>query len=337
MRYGCVLLVAIFGVSPAWAQQAISARSGMIHYVEGDVAINGGAIHPKFAEFPEIKNGELLSTHDGRAEVLLTPGVFLRLAENSSVRMLSNSLADTRLEMVSGSALIEAGELLPDNTITFEMDGARIGIPKRGLYRIDAAEHRLSVFDGQALISSDAGKMRAKKGQLVALDSGALSPSKFDVKNTDPFYRWSGRRAQYIAAANVASARVAANSDYRSSFGGGASAWNWNPWFGMYTYVPASGIYWSPFGPAFYSPRMMGNVYLPRRPMWGYGGGPQDGYARNPGGPGGMPPSAPTMSMPPMRRGPPSMGGPGSGGGFPGGAPSPGGRGGGFPGGRGGN
>ncbi len=337
MRYGCALLVAIFGVSPAWAQQAISARSGMIHYVEGDVTINGSAIHPKFAEFPEVKNGELLSTQEGRAEVLLTPGVFLRLAENSSVRMLSNSLTDTRLEMVSGSALIEAGELLPDNAITFEMEGTRIGIPKRGLYRIDAAGRRLAVFDGQALITSGAGKMRAKKGQLVALDSATLSPSKFDVKTTDPFYRWNGRRAQYIAAANVASARVAANSDYRSSFSGGASAWNWNPWFGMYTYVPANGVYWSPFGPAFYSPRMMGSVYLPQRQMWGYGGGPYGGYPRNPGGPGGLPPSAPAMSMPPMRRGPPAMGGPGSGGGFPGrfpgGAPSPGGR----SGGRGGN
>src|SRR5262245_52912637 len=97
-----ILMLAAIGCSSGWAQQAISARSGMIHYVEGDVAIDGTAIHPKFAEFPEVKNNEVLSTQEGRVEVLLTPGVFLRLAENSSVRMVSNSLTDTRIAVVSG-------------------------------------------------------------------------------------------------------------------------------------------------------------------------------------------------------------------------------------------
>ena len=84
----------------------------MIHYVEGVVTVDGTAVHPKFAEFPDVKNGQVLATEEGRVEVLLTPGVFLRLTENSSVRMLSNALANTRMEMVAGSALIEVAELL---------------------------------------------------------------------------------------------------------------------------------------------------------------------------------------------------------------------------------
>src|SRR6266446_3754532 len=97
MRYVCALLCFTLGSLPALAQSVISARSGVIHYIEGDVAIDGASIHPKFAEFLELKSGQVLATQEGRAEVLLTPGVFLRLAENSSVRMLSNSLADTRI------------------------------------------------------------------------------------------------------------------------------------------------------------------------------------------------------------------------------------------------
>ncbi len=88
----------------AWAQSVISAHSGVVDYIEGDVSIDGTAIHPKFAEFPDVKAGQLVATAEGRAEILLTPGVFLRMAENTSVRMLSNALADTRLEVVSGSA-----------------------------------------------------------------------------------------------------------------------------------------------------------------------------------------------------------------------------------------
>ena len=51
---------------------------------------------PKFAEFPDVKNGQTLAAEDGRAEVLLTPGVILRIAENSSFQMVSNSRSDTR-------------------------------------------------------------------------------------------------------------------------------------------------------------------------------------------------------------------------------------------------
>lgn len=269
MRYGCALLCIVLGSVPAGAQSVISAHSGVIHYVEGDVAIDGVAVHPKFAEFPEVKSGQVLVTEEGRAEVLLTPGVFLRLAENSSVRMLSNSLADTRIAVVSGTVLIEAGELLPNNAVSFEAQGAHIAIPKKGLYRIDAGAGRLEVFDGQALVELDGDRMTAKKGHRIALGGETLNDEKFDVKATDPFYRWSARRAEYIAAANVTAAHVAANSGYRSSYSGGASAWSWNPWFGMYTFLPASGVYWSPFGSAFYSPGVVGTFYFPQRPIFG--------------------------------------------------------------------
>ena len=305
MRLTFALLV-VLGSGSAWAQQVISAHAGMIHYVEGDVTIDGTTVHPKFAEFPDVKNDQVLATGEGRAEVLLTPGVFLRLAENSSVRMISNALTDTRIEVVSGSVLVEAGELLPDNAVTFEMRGTRLAIPKRGVYRIDAAASRVSIFDGQAVITAGTGKITAKKGQQVAITDGNLSAQKFDVKSTDAFYRWNARRAGYIAAANLTSARVAANSDYRSSFGGRSGAWNWNPWFGMYTYMPASGVYWSPFGPAFYSPGMISTLYIHPRDFAGYGGG--RGAA------------APPVSAPPsFPVGPPMMSGPRGGGGMPGG------------------
>ena len=107
MRYGCFWLCVVLGSVPAGAQSVISAHSGTIHYIEGDVTIDGNGLHPKFAEFPEVKSGQVLATDEGRAEVLLTPGVFLRLAEKSSVRMLSNALADTRIAVIFGSVLID--------------------------------------------------------------------------------------------------------------------------------------------------------------------------------------------------------------------------------------
>jgi len=247
------------------AQSVISAHSGVVHYVEGDVSIDGTPIHPKFAEFPDVKAGQLVATGEGRAEILLTPGVFLRMAENSSVRMLSNALADTRLQVESGSALVEVGELLEHNAISFEASGVRMELAKKGLYRIDASPASLRVLEGQARVTSGSETLTARKGHQIDLDAAKLADTKFDAKETDAFYRWSSRRAEYVAAANVISARVTSNSDYSSSFTSNPGAWSWNPYFGMFTFLPSNGVYWSPFGSPFYSPGMAWAAYVPRR------------------------------------------------------------------------
>ena len=266
----CAAVCSLVFVGAARAQSVISAHSGVIHYVEGDVTIDGAAVHPKFAEFPDVKAGQVLATEEGRVEVLLTPGVFLRLTENSSVRMISNALANTRLEVVSGSALVEVAELLDHNAIAFDAAGAHITLAKKGLYRIDvnASPARLRVYDGQASVAAGADSLIARKGHQIDLDAAKLVDARFDAKDTDPFYRWSSRRADYVAAANVVSARVASNSDYSSGFASGPSGWSWNPYFGMYTFLPANGVYFSPFGAAFYSPAAVNYFYLPQRTAW---------------------------------------------------------------------
>ena len=287
MRLANALLCVGLCGTGAWAQSVISAHSGVVHYIEGDVAIDGTSLHPKFGEFPDIKNGQVLSTEEGRAEILLTPGVFLRLAENSSVRMVSNALADTHLQLVSGTALIEAGELLPHNSITIDCAGVQIDIPKKGLYGIDADAARLRVYDGQAQASLGEQQVVARKSHEIALDNEALADTKFDAKETDPFYRWNARRAEYISEANIASARVESNSSAYSGsgyvgggFGGGAlaGAWNWNPYFGMFTFLPATGVYMSPFGATFYSPGMLNAYFLAQGPYGYYGNGYGYGY-----------------------------------------------------------
>ena len=79
---------------PAGAQQLISAKSGLIHYTEGDVKIGDVPAGPNNAIYQSLANGKELAAGEGRAEMLLGPGQFLRLNENSTVRMESNRLED---------------------------------------------------------------------------------------------------------------------------------------------------------------------------------------------------------------------------------------------------
>ena len=267
------LAVLLVGASSGWAQQVISAHSGVIHYVEGQVTLDGKPVQQKFAEFPDVKNGQTLAAEDGRAEVLLTPGVILRIAENSSFQMVSNSRSDTRFTVLTGSAIVEVGELLQSNAITVIYNDAHIELTKKGLFRIDSDPGKLRVYEGEARVTAGSQTLLARKGREVLLGA-VLDMNGFDVKDTDAFMRWASRRSEELAQANISSARSASNLGYTGSgyasgygygsgYGMGMGSWAYNPWYGMFTYMPyGNGMYYSPFGYPFYSPTNVG-YYVP--------------------------------------------------------------------------
>jgi uncharacterized membrane protein YgcG len=266
------LALALIGAASGWGQNAISAHSGMIHYVEGRVLLDGQPVEPKATEFPEVKNDQVLSTEEGRTEVLLTPGVFLRLSEDSSFRMISNRLSDTSFEVVSGDALVEVMELLKDNAITVQFKGATASMAKRGLYRFNADKGTVRAYDGEISLTFGEQNIVARKGKEVVVGDG-LQATNFDSKDTDPFYRWAERRSEYIATANVSAARQAGSMGLLASNTG---SWAYNPYYGMFTYLPGMGYGYSPFGWAFYSPLTVGNYY-------NYNYGNYGGYYNNVG------------------------------------------------------
>jgi len=65
----------------------------------------------------------------------------------------------------------------------------------------------------------------------------------------------------------------AAKSLYDSGRAWTTSNWMFNPYMGMYTFVPRRGFYNSPFGFSFFSPRDVLYAYSPRPVNGGFGGG----------------------------------------------------------------
>jgi len=247
------------------AQSVISARAGMIHFAEGQVFIGEQTVENKFGVFPEVKKTQVLRTAEGRAEVLLTPGVFLRNWENTSIRMLDTSLDNAKLEFLAGSAMVEADDILKDNSVTIVVKDATIHLQKNGLYRVDSDPMRLRVYQGEASVTANGQTLEVKAGKMVTFD-GQLAVTRFDAKESDELARWSRRRGEYIAMANPSSAR----SLETSGFYGNQSSWRWNPYFGMYTFIPGSGRYTSPYGYSFWSPYEVYRIYAPRPSYSGY-------------------------------------------------------------------
>lgn len=287
----------VLSASSVIGQNVISAKSGLVHYIEGQVLLDDKAVEVKYSQFPEVRQNQVLKTIEGRAEVLLTPGVTLRLAENSSFRMVSNSLSDTRVEALSGSVMIEHGEMAKDNQVSLMYKDRSITFVKSGLYRLDAQTGDFRVYQGEAKIAVAGQTMTAKEAREVQLNAAVLTAMKFDTKDDDEFYRWASRRASYIAMANVSSAKALHDSGYMSSYGGGygggygagygAGMWDWNPYFGMFTYVPFGGMYYSPFGYGYFTPYLVGGFYNNYYGGYGYGYGGYGPYYNNYGGGGG--------------------------------------------------
>ena len=251
------------------AQEIVSARAGLIHYSDGRVLLNEKPIVHKVAQFQEVKENEYLRTERGRAEVLLTPGIFLRLGEDSQVQMLSSRLSDVRFRLLSGAAVIEADELDKSNHVTVVVGDSEVRILRTGLYRLDASEEepaRLRVIAGEALVEASGAEYRVKSKKEVEL-AGNFEIKKFNVEDTDALDRWSKRRANNLAIANVSASRLAYNRGMSFS----SSRWMWNPYFGMFTFLPYRSVCWSPYGYGFYSPRAVYTLYNPPRPAYNPG------------------------------------------------------------------
>jgi len=253
---------------PAWSS-ANPPRPGALNYVEGQASIDSQIVDSKSVGSTTLNEAQVLSTENGKAEILLTPGVFLRIDRHSAVRMDSPGLANTALTLEQGRALIEVGDLRKENNLTIREDNATTRLLKKGLYEFNADTAEVRVFDGKAEVLTGDRAVDVGGGRMLALNDPAVKPQKFDKKaSEDEFYNWAKLRSSYLAEANAESARVYV----AGGPGWYGPGWYWNPWFSSYTWIPGAGVLWSPFGWGYYSPFAIysapvvrfGGYYAPR-------------------------------------------------------------------------
>ncbi len=252
------------------AQQPVrTAAPGTLNYFEGQVSIDGNAVNRNQAGYAQVQPNETLSTGVGKAEVLLSPGVFVRVGNNSGIRLVSADLAAPQVEVVGGEAMVEVDLKLKDARIDVLERGADASIQKEGLYRFDAEGTRIAVIDGKLAVTENGKSRELGRGKEVNLTAPKLEAVSFDPKVEDDLYRWSSVRAGYLAEANAATAHTI-NAGYGAGYGEygpfTGTGWYWNPYFGFYSWLPGDGFFYSPFGYPFFSPR-----YALFAPRFGYG------------------------------------------------------------------
>lgn len=287
MRSSLTLLLAGILCVPIWAQAGANASPpgapgagqatagpvasapvgsvpvvGTLNYVEGQATLNGQTVTEKSVGKDRLAAGQTLATQTGRAELLLTPGVMLRLDDSSAVLMDNPGIADTEVAITGGRAMVEADQVLPANHIVIHMGPASVRVMTHGLYDIDSTHAMVRVFDGRAKVTIGGKSYTVQHGHDFELNAAKLKARGFNKSaNEDAFYRWASLRSSYLAEANVDAARGYAQGGYASPYYYSAYAaygygpgWFWDPYFDAYTWLPYDGIYFNPFGFGFYSP-----------------------------------------------------------------------------------
>jgi hypothetical protein len=191
----------LLGTHAAWAQYVVSAHAGTVHFTGGQVSIDGEPVTRKPLHFPELKVGQVLRTDNGRAEVLLGPGVFLRLWDHGALRMLNTRLEDTQVEVLRGTALVEVVAVPKGSEVHVVIGATRTGFKGMGLHRFEAEAQELRVYGGRAEILAADQKVQAGRGTLIHLGD-PLSTAKFDLRRKDAFHQWAARRSFLLYTSN---------------------------------------------------------------------------------------------------------------------------------------
>ena len=218
---------------PADGQSVISTRSGVVHFIEGIVYLGDQPLEQHLGKFPSMAEGTELRTAQGRAEVLLTPGVFLRLDAGSAIRMIANVLSDTRVRLLKGSVLVESGEPSSGTSVTLLYKDWDVHFRGEGTYRIDAEPARLWVQQGAAEVSAGG------TGPRVSVEPGMylpftpeLVPQHSVYVSGDSFTDWAKGRSESISADNAITAQIDEDSDSRNS-GSGVDSFAYFPLIGV--------------------------------------------------------------------------------------------------------
>jgi hypothetical protein len=274
-----VILVAGFLVSVGNAQNrerfSISAKAGGVNAVSGQVMVKRVGQAPQLlTSQDDLASGDVVNTGAGsQAEILLNPGTYLRLAENTEFELVDNSLESLLVKLNKGSAIIEAtgpGEL--ELRIPIITQQQKMTIVRAGIYRLNVRPGvtELFVWKGRMALTGDRPDI-IKSGKKITFSSAGQAIAKLEKAENDQFDDWSKLRGQTLARANVKLSTRTLNGFLGSSAWGRQDArfgrwglWTWSAYSSCYTFLPFYGFYggWgSPYG----------NNYGLFAPFGGYG------------------------------------------------------------------
>ncbi|HKO62263.1 MAG TPA: FecR family protein [Pyrinomonadaceae bacterium] len=244
----------------------ISARAGGVNAVTGraSVRMQGKTEWELLTIKEDLATGDTVQTGtDGRVEMLLNPGSYLRLGENSEFELANDSLDNLEIRLIRGTAIVEAtGADDSQMQINISTPHTKIAIVRRGLYRLNVVpgdNTELIVRKGRVMLD----KTKIGGGNKVVFSSAPFLVAKLqkaDKQKVDNLDTWSKERAETVAQANKKIRQrelgVLMASMRDRWFGSMFSAstpgfWYFSSRYSCYTFVPFYMGWGSPYGSSY--------------------------------------------------------------------------------------
>ena len=269
----------ITGIAQNREKFVISAKAGGVNAVTGQASVHakGGADWQQLTVTDDLESGDRVRTEsDGRVEILLNPGTYLRIGGDSEFELADNSLANLDLRLLKGTAIVEAAgfdgmELL----INITTPHTKLAIVRGGLYRFNVTPSdgtELIVRKGRVILGNSHTKVKGGNKVVFSATNTAIAKltKEEKKKSLEDVEVWSRDRAEALAKANRRITDRMMNSAFASM--NGYSMFNSRTlgfWFfsstnNCYTFLP---LFWglgSPYGSSYHTaiyagPRVFGN------------------------------------------------------------------------------
>src|SRR5215216_4432216 len=287
-----ILCCSVFNFAQNREKFVISAKAGGINAITGqaDVHPKGESEWQQLSITDDLDSGDRVRTAiDGRIEILLNPGSYLRVGGDSEVELLNNTLANLEVRLLRGTAIVEAtGADGLELNISISTPHTKLAIVRQGLYRLnvipnDATE--LIVRKGRVILSDDS-HTKVKGGNKVVFSASNVSVAKLTkeekkAKEKEHVDVWSKERAQTLAKANRRISESMLNSAFATfrdtdPFSRRLGLWFFDPRLRCYTFLPFYYGLGSPYGSSYTT-----SVYFPSGGYY-----PRSSGSSNPGSTG---------------------------------------------------
>jgi hypothetical protein len=213
----------------------VSTKAGVVNYVKGATTVKAATT---------VAPGKIVSTGPGGAvELLLNPGSYLRMGENTQVIFDKVELYDIAVRILQGSAIIESNGFTKELPLSVTTGDLKMEIIKDGIYLF--SDGKVVVVDGK--IRDTKNGIVYSKGYQISDDQGYRAQK---VKTfTTALESWSQQRDAQIAQANLNVAK-SLNRTPGVPVGSFQDVWLWYAPFGSFIYMPGY-RYRSPYGYAY--------------------------------------------------------------------------------------
>lgn len=280
-----ILMVLLAGAAlsgPAYADGS-HARIVRLSLVQGDVRFARDVKGDPLTEGQQgwenaslnlpIRQGYVVATDNGRAEVEFENGAMAFLAENTVLQFYDLSSEDggftTRLILRQGSAEFYVN---PERGDYFSVTGGDFSVEAeaKATFRMNNFDDgsNVAVLRGRVTALSNGKNTELAKGQSLAMSAGeADSLTVESAPEKDEFDQWAAGRISTAAAATNAALQYTNGSGYVSGYG---DLYTYGAWFPVAGY----GYCWRPYGVGFgWSPFDAGSWYFDQAFGWAFLGG----------------------------------------------------------------